>query len=110
MPANFIDSDASKPLTSKLLSGLRKIRDGLDDLREWRAAFIQTRDGDGSQSTHYDLSATLGGYSAGDYASPAAAAKASFDEADSLYAKLATDASVSSVNAAILQACAKHGL
>jgi len=110
MAANFIDSNPGQPLTARLHSGLRKIRDGLDELREWRAAFIQTRDGDGSEAGHYDLSATLGGYSPGDYASSAAAAKASFDEADSLYAKLSTDGSVSSVNAAILQACAKHGI
>lgn len=110
MAANIIRYDKQTDYTRVFTGALRKIREGLEDLAKARAALIQTRDGDGSSASHYDLTATLGGYLAGDYADAPTAAKASFDELDSLYAKLSVDSSVSFVNAAIYQACAKHGV
>lgn len=110
MAAGLIKCDKTKDLVRQAVGGMLKVREGMLQLEAARAHFIQTRDGDGSQASHYDLTATEGGYQAGDYADANAAAKASFDELDSLYSKVATDASVSNVRAAILQCCAKHGV
>lgn len=110
MAANLIKFDTTKPIPRQIARALELIREGRQTLINIRAAMIQARDGDGSQASHYDLLASEGGYQAGDYADANAAAKASFDELDSLHAKLTTDASVSSVMTAISQACAKHGI
>jgi phosphoribosylformylglycinamidine (FGAM) synthase-like amidotransferase family enzyme len=108
--ANLIKFDRTKELARMAIRGMQMIREGVRVLADARAAMIQARDGDGSQASHYDLLASEGGYQAGDYADANAAAKASFDEIDSLCAKLTTDASVSNVAAAIAQAPAKHGV
>ena len=110
MAAGIILFDRTKDAMRNKVRALQMIREGLDLLRSQRAIDLQYRDGDGSQTLHYDQLATAGGFTAGDYADANAAAKASFDEIDSLYAKLSTDAQVTAVNAAILQACAKHGV
>jgi len=89
---------------------MQMLREAMLGLEQTRAAFLQARDGDGSQASHYDLVATLGVYQAGDYATANDAAKASFDELDSLHAKVATNDAVSNVRAAIEQAPAKHGV
>lgn len=110
MAANYIKFDRNRDLTRSLVTGLQQIRNGMLALEQARAIYLQTRDGDGSQALHYDLVASQGGYEALDYADANAAAKASFEEMDSLYSKVGTDAAVSNVRAAILQACAKHGI
>jgi phosphoribosylformylglycinamidine (FGAM) synthase-like amidotransferase family enzyme len=110
MAAGIIKFDRNSDAMRPAVRALQMIREGLDVLRAQRAIMLQFRDGDGSQAAHYDLLAAAGVFAAGDYADANAAAKASFDELDSLFAKLSTDASVSAVNAAILQACAKHGV
>lgn len=110
MAANLILFDNSKPIPLKVVRALQMIREGVRTLTDARAAMIQARDGDGSQTSHYDLLASQGGYQAGDYADANAAAKASFDEIDSLYAKLTTDGSVTEIATAIAQAPAKHGV
>jgi hypothetical protein len=110
MAASFIEFDKASDVGRTLARGLQMVREGRDTLLHARAIMIQMRDGDGTQSAHYDVLAGEGGYSAHDYADANAAAKASFDEVDSLLSKIATDASVSAVNAAIDQACAKHGV
>ncbi len=112
MSANLIKCDKSKDLTRLAIRGMQLIREGMYVLEQARAAYLQSREtgADGSQSSHYALTATEGGYSAGGYADANSAAKASFDEIDSLYSKVGTDNAVSNVRAAILQACAKHGV
>lgn len=110
MAANFIKSDKTKDVPRNVDAGLRKIVEGLEQLLGARAVLIQQRDGDGSQASHYDTVATEGGFSAVDYADANAAAKAYFDELDSLLAKLNTDDSVSFVRAALYQATAKFGV
>lgn len=61
-------------------------------------------DGDGSSDTHFAEMVTLGIFATN------ADAKASYDELQSVNGKLTTDASVTSVQAALLQVCAKHGV
>lgn len=110
MAANFIDYDKATDVGRMITRGLQMVREGRQVLLDARAIMIQMRDGDGSQAAHYDLLRTEAGYAAGDYSTADAAAKASFDEIDSLLGKIATDAEVSFVSAAIAQACAKHGI
>lgn len=110
MAANIILFDQTKSPMREVVEAVKAIRDNLAKLGNARAVMTQYRDGDGSQAAHWDLLALAGGFSAGDYATPDAAAKAMFDEIDSLYAKLTTDGSVTQVNAAILQAPAKLGV
>jgi len=110
MAAGIIKYDRNSDAMRNKVRALQMILEGFELLERQRAIDIQYRDGDGSQAAHYDLLAAAGGFQAGDYADANAAAKASFDELDSLYAKLSTNASVSSVNAAMYQAAAKHGV
>lgn len=111
MAANLIKFDRTKDIPRDVTRALQMIREGKEVLGHVREVIIQARDGDGSQSAHYDLVASEGGYEAGDYADANAAAKASFEELDSLYAKLNAGAGVGdSTGAAITQACAKHGV
>ena len=110
MAANHIEGDRTKPLFRDAVRYGTMLREAMLGLEQTRASILQARDGDGSLASHYDLVATLGGYVANDYADANAAAKASFEELDSLYSKVATDASVSSTRSAILQFCAKHGV
>lgn len=110
MAANFIDFNRQTDVGRSIVRALGLVREGRELLRQLRAVMLQMRDGDGSQAAHYDLLRIEAGYEAGDYATADAAAKASFDELDSLHAKLTTDASVSDVLTAVDQACAKHGV
>jgi hypothetical protein len=110
MAANYIELDRQTDVGRQLIRGLQMVREGKEILAAVRDVIIQMRDGDGSQASHYDVVAGEMGYTANDYADANAAAKASFDELDSLMAKINTDNSVSSVRAAIHQACAKHGI
>ncbi len=110
MAAGIIKYDRNSDVMRNKVRALQMIREGVELLGNQRSIDIQYRDGDGSQAAHYDLLAAAGSFQAGDYADANAAAKASFDELDSLYAKLSTDGSVSFVKAAIYQACAKHGV
>lgn len=111
MAANFIDFDRQSDVGRQIARGLQLIREGREALSNARAILIQMRDGDGSDAAHYDLVAIEVGYQAADFASANAAAKASFDELDSLHAKITAGAgSGDSTGAAITQACAKHGI
>jgi hypothetical protein len=103
--ATFIDYDKQTDVGRLQTRCLQQLREGLEGLAHWRAIAIQMRDGDGSLAAHYDVLRAEGGYQQGDYATADAAAKASFDELDSLYAVLGGGA-----DDAILQACAKHGI
>lgn len=74
------------------------------------AAEVQMIDNGGANAADFDLLATQGGYVAGDYVDANAAAQASYNELASLMAKLNTDGSVTNLDAAIKQICAKHGV
>jgi hypothetical protein len=110
MAANHIIFNKQHDVMRQAVRGMQLLREGRDVLSEARAALIQMRDGDGAQAAHYNLLAAQAGFQAGDYADASAAAKASFDEIDSVWAKVATDGATSSVSAAISQAAAKHGV
>lgn len=110
MPANFIELDKQTDFGRNLARGGQLIIEGLQLLVQARDNMIQARDGDGSQAAHYDLLAVKAGYVANDYATANDAAKASFDELDSLLSKINTDGNVSFVRAAIYQFAAKHNL
>ena len=110
MAASIFLFDRQKDLMRDSVRALGLIREGMLLLEATRGVWIQSRDGDGSQDAHYDLTASLGGFLAGDYTTANAAARASFLELDSLYSKIATNATVSDVRTAIEQACAKHSV
>lgn len=111
MPANLIKFDKEKDLMRPMVRGLQQIRQGLEELRHWSAAMVQSADNnDTSNAANFTLAVSEGGYQQAGYASANAAAKASYDEVSSLLGKLDTDASVNTVRTAIFQACAKHGI
>lgn len=100
------NTEAMRPV-ARYLQMLKEARDGLV---AQRAVMLGYRDNDGSSAADYDLLAVAGDFRIGDYASANAAAKASFEEIDSLTYKLTTNASVTDVLAALDQCCAKHGV
>lgn len=110
MAATFIDFDSATPVGRKLSRGLQMLREARDTLRDALALMNELSDGTRTADADFDLLASEGGYASGDYATASAAAKASYDELNSLYAKLSTDASVSNVMTAITQAAARHGV
>jgi phosphoribosylformylglycinamidine (FGAM) synthase-like amidotransferase family enzyme len=110
MAADIILYDRNSDAMRNANRGMQMLVEGVRLLASQRDSMIRHRDGDGSQDIHYDLLATEGGFEAGDYASANAAARASFNEIDSLVGKLTTNASVADVAAAIAQAPAKHGI
>lgn len=110
MAANFIQVDKTTEFGRNLARGGQLLLEGLQLLVQCRDNMIQARDGDGTQAAHYDLLRAQAGYVMNDYASADAAAKASFDELDSLLSKINTDNAVSNVKAAIYQFAAKHNL
>lgn len=84
-----------------LRNGLTLLEDGLDRLNDLKATMQLMIDGDGSDALHFAYMQEKFGFADN------ASAKAAWDELNSLLAKLNTDAQVSSVNAALLQAFAK---
>jgi hypothetical protein len=109
--APLIKFDKTKDIPRQVIRGLQMIREGKRVLTDARAALIQTRDGDGADAAHYARTVTECGYEAGDYASAAAAAKKSFEEVDSLWAKLDKPAGQGDeTGAAIAQCPAIHGV
>lgn len=84
-----------------LKDAITSFNDGLDQLNELFATMTQMKDGDGSQASHFDYAVAKFGFTDN------VAAKAAYDELNSVLAKLNTDASVSNVNAAINQMIAK---
>jgi len=104
MAATNIDFDRSNQFGQEIkayLNALRKInQDGPNILQ----AIIHMVDGDGSQEAHFAELVSSGIYPTN------ADAMASYNELASVNAKLTTDSSVTSVDAAIKQVCAKHGI
>ena len=108
MAANYIELDRNTEVGHKLSRYGPMLREAVDGLAQIRDALIQMRDGDGTNAADYDVVVSEGGYVANDYVDANTAAKASFDELDSLLSKVNTDNAVSNVRAAIDQFCAKH--
>jgi phosphoribosylformylglycinamidine (FGAM) synthase-like amidotransferase family enzyme len=110
MAAGIILHNRSSEAMRDATRAVQMIRDAVDLLRNQRAKMIQYCDGATNAAANWDRLAAAGGFEAGDYADANTAAMEAFNELDSLYSKLSVDTSVSSVNAAILQAPAKLGL
>jgi hypothetical protein len=110
MAAAYIPFDRNKDVTRKVVGALQKLREGKQDLEDALEVMTQMKDGDGSQAAHFDLLASQGTFAAGDYADANAAAKAFFDEVSSLSFKLNTNGSITDMDAALIQACAKLGV
>ena len=102
MPITHIEygSGPKAPLIVNTLAHLESAVDGLGDLIATMALML---DGDGTNEAHFTayVIAKFGYVNA-------AGAKASWDELNSLYAKLNTDAAVTNVKAAIAQCINKH--
>lgn len=84
-----------------LRSGLTSFENGFETLNDVLANMAHMIDGDGSSAAHF--TEVMGRYGF----DTTTTAKAAYDELASLLAKLNTDASVTSVNAAILQLLSK---
>lgn len=111
MAANYVEMDKNTEVPRMKARGLQMIREGRQVLRDARLIDFQLRDGDGTQDAHYALNAQEGGFVANGYATPAAAARKSFEELDSLLTKLNNGAGQGdATGAAIDQACAIHGV
>lgn len=108
----LIKFDKNTDIMRPAVRGMQQIRDGLEELQHWQKMVVQSRNGqNGSSATHYNTLATEGSFQTSDgLATAAEAAKASFDEIDSLLTKIASDAATSAVFTAIVQAPAKHGV
>lgn len=98
MATTFIDMDNQTFLGRKHERSMSLLRDGLYAIQESVDIFTRMVDGDGSNVTHFSLLVSEGIYPT------TAHAKASFDELQSLKFVVMT------AEAAILQACAKHGV
>lgn len=88
---------------TRLRAMLDKIKAGRQALIDELAIMATMVNGDGTQSSHFPVVTAAYGFGTD------ANAKAAWDELQSLAGKLTTDGSVSSVNAAQLQAFAKFG-
>lgn len=84
-----------------LRRGLNTLEEGFESLNDVLANMPHMIDGDGSDAAHFTEVTSRYGFADN------ATAKAAWDELNSLMAKLNTDNSVTSVNAAMLQAFAK---
>lgn len=94
--------------TLQALDGVRRSR---DILGQRIAGLTHLINGDGSQDVHYAPIASAGGFQTGGYATTNAAARAHWDELNSLYSKLSKPSGQGDeTGAAIDQACAKHGV
>lgn len=82
---------------------LNHFESGLDEGNDLLQIVPHMIDGDGSSADHFTLVTSNFGFNSN------ADAKAAWDEFQSMMGKLNTDSSVSSVNAALLQAFAKMG-
>ncbi len=84
-----------------LRRGLQQLEEGKDVLNDVLASMPHMIDGDGSNATQFSEVTSRYGFASNE------AAKAAWDELNSMMFKLNTDASVSAVNAAMNQAFAK---
>ncbi len=114
MATTFIDMSRATEFGRNNARFLQMARDARDGLKNQLALLTTMVNGDGSNISHFDLVVTEVGY--GGWVTANAVtdaqrtqAKASWDELNSLYAKIsATTGDVTGT--AITQACAKHGV
>ncbi len=104
MAATNLTYDRQAVGISACLNGMIQIRNGRDMMRNGIAELQTMISGDGSQDSHYANMATVCGFPDG------ATARASWNELNSMYAKISQDGSTDSVATAITQCCAKHGI
>ena len=81
-----------------LRRGLQQLEESLENINDVLATMATMIDGDGSQAAHFTYATEKFGFASD------AATKSAWDELNSLAFKLNTNDSVSSVNAAMLQA------
>lgn len=98
MAATFIDIDDQTSLGRQLVRAMQLLREGRESLTHALDHFTHMVDGDGTDAAHFALPVSEGVYPSN------ANAKASWDEIQSL------NAVVENAEAAIMQACAKHGV
>jgi hypothetical protein len=103
MAVSHIAFNDQLPHGRQLRAALSKIEDGYESLNEVIAIMTRMIDGDGSSAAHFTYMVTKMGFA------DTAGAKAAFDELNSLAFKLNTNASVTDVNAALLQVFSKFG-
>lgn len=114
MATTFIDMDRGTEFGRNNAAYLKMARDARDGLKNQLALMATMLSGDGSSIAHFDQMVTevgYGGWVANNAVTDAqrTQAKASWDELNSLYAKIsATTGDVTGT--AITQACAKHGV
>ena len=102
MPLDNIQFDSTTSTHGRYLrQGLQGLNNGFDDLNEVLANMNHMLNGDGTAEAHFTEMTARYGFGTN------AIAKAGWDELNSVMAKLNTDASVTSVNAAIKQILAK---
>lgn len=101
MAVTHIVFNASPSWGAMLRQSLRDLENGLDGLNDTIACMSRMIDGDGSSEAHFTYMVNRYGFTTN------AEAKAAFEELNSLASKLNTNASVTDVNAALLQAFSK---
>lgn len=104
MSNTSIQFDRANQFGQELKAYLNAVRKVNSDGPKILEAIVHMVDGDGSSATHFAPLVTLGIYPSNEMA------QASYNELASVNAKLTTDGSVSSVDAAMKQVCAKHGI
>ena len=104
MASTNIDFDRSNQFGQEIKAYLNALRKANQDGPNILTAIVHMVDGDGSQEAHFAELVAKGIYPT------TADAMASYNEIASVNAKLTTDGSVTSVDAAIKQVCAKHGI
>lgn len=101
MAVGHIAFDPQTAHGNQLKGAVHEFNRGLDSLNELFLTMEQMKDGDGSQASHFDYAVEKFGFADN------VAAKACYDELNSVLAKLNTNGSVSNVSAAINQLVAK---
>lgn len=102
MAVAHIDFSREQPYAARLHNSLDKFEEGWYEITEHLGGMTLMIDGDGSSESHFTYLATK-------YGAPGVAvAKAGYEEIASAMGKLATDGSVSSVNAALKQLFNKY--
>lgn len=111
MGAPYIPFNKDTDPMRSAMGGIRLIMQGRAQLAAARAVMIQQCNGTTDTATHFAQLATLGGFSAGDYADANTAAMNAYLEIDSLNAKLnAPSGTGDATGAAIDQAAGKLGV
>ena len=104
MASTDINFDRSNQFGQEIKAYLNAVRKCNDDGQKIIDAIVHMVDGDGSAAAHFAELVTKGTFPTNEDA------QAMYNELASLNAKLTTDSSVTSVDAAMKQICAKTGI